>query len=75
MRIEDAPTIEQNGMTLIPIMRQLPKNENSLSLQSKFELLNLPEGEWPQLDTIRLHEDNEKSYLNFVMRKLNKSHE
>ena len=75
LRIEDAPTIEQNGMTLIPIMRKLPKNENSLSLQSKFELLNLPEGEWPQMDTIRLHEDNEKSYLNFVMRKLNKSHE
>ena len=75
LRIEDAPTIEQNGMTLIPIMRKWPTNENSLSLQSKFELLNLPEGEWPQMDTIRLHEDNEKSYLNFVMRKLNKSHE
>ena len=75
VRISDAPTIEQNGMTLVPIIRQLAKNENSLSLKSKFELLNLPEGEWPQLDVIRLHEDNENSYLNFVMRKLNKSHE
>lgn len=75
VRISDAPTIEQNGMTLVPIMRQLAKNENSLSLKSKFELLNLPEGEWSQLDVIRLHEENENSYLNFVMRKLNKSHE
>lgn len=75
MRIADAPTIEQNGMTLIPIRRQLARNDNSLSLKSSFELLNLPEGEWPQLDIIRLHQDNEDKYLNFVMNKLKKNRE
>ena len=74
-RIPDAPLIEQNGMTLIPIMRNLPKNEHSLSLQSNLSLLNLPEGEWPQMDALRLREDNEKAYLNFVLQKLKKKRE
>ena len=71
-RIPDAPLIEQNGMTLIPIMRQLPKSEHSLSLQSNLSLLNLPEGEWPQMDAIRLREDNDKAYLNFILQKFKK---
>lgn len=71
-RIPDAPLIEQNGMRLIPIMRRLPKNEHSLSLQSNLSLLNLPEGEWPQMDALRLREDNEKAYLHFILQKFKK---
>ena len=59
-------------MTLIPIMRQLPKSEHSLSLQSNLSLLNLPEGEWPQMDAIRLREENDKAYLNFILQKFKK---
>lgn len=44
--IENAPTVVQNNMTLVPIMCVLPVEENRISLLTPSEVLNAPEGTW-----------------------------
>lgn len=53
--IKDAPIVEQNGMTLIPICRDLPPHPRALTMTSDPSLLIAPEGYWynrPQFDSI-----------------------
>jgi len=44
--IDGAEKIEFNGMTLVPIKRDLPKNPRSLTMTSDPSLLVAPEGHW-----------------------------
>ncbi len=44
--IPGAPTVEQNGMTLVPVCGQLPKVQNVLTMQTPTEILNAREGAW-----------------------------
>ncbi len=44
--IENAPSVNQNGMTLVPIAKKLALPQNHITLQTSPEILNLREGEW-----------------------------
>lgn len=44
--IEKADKVEQNGMTLIPICRDIPQNECALTMLSNPSLLTAKEGHW-----------------------------
>lgn len=45
-QVYGAPLAEQNGMTLIPIMRRLPENPNAVRITNHPEVLNAKEDEW-----------------------------
>jgi len=45
-KIEGADKIEQNGMTLIPICRDIPQNARALTMISNPSLLTAKEGHW-----------------------------
>ena len=45
-KIKDAKAIQHNGMTLIPIERQLPPNPQALNMASEASLLAAQEGHW-----------------------------
>ena len=49
--VKNAKEIQQNGMTLIPIIRYLPENSNALSLESDPTLLISLEGSWDNLSS------------------------
>lgn len=44
--IENAPSVSQNGMTLVPIAKKLTLPQDHITLQTSPEILNLREGEW-----------------------------
>ena len=44
--IENAPSVEQNGMTLVPIAKRLPLPEQHITLETSPQILNKREGEW-----------------------------
>lgn len=44
--IDGAPTVQQNNMTLVPIMRELAEDENAIRITSPAELLNAKEDTW-----------------------------
>ena len=45
-QVYGAPLAEQNGMTLIPIMRRLPENPSAVRITTHPEVLNAKEDEW-----------------------------
>lgn len=47
--IEDAPLVEQNGMTLVPVYCPLPKVQNPITMKTPAEVLNAKEGEWEKV--------------------------
>ena len=52
--IAGAPVLQHNGMSLIPIMRELPKDPKALTIKSHPELLTAKEDTW---DSIALPQD------------------
>jgi len=52
--ISGAPVLQHNGMELIPIMRELPKDPKALNIESHPELLTAREDTW---DSIILPQD------------------
>jgi predicted GNAT family N-acyltransferase len=44
--IADAPSVEQNGMTLVPVQCPLPDVGQRICLQTSPEILNAKEGQW-----------------------------
>ena len=56
--IPGAMTVEQNGMTLIPIYCDLQVPENSLTMQTPTEILNMKEGSWYYNEKNQTHLQN-----------------
>lgn len=44
--IEGAPTVAQNGLTLVPIEKKIELPDNYITYKTSPEILNLREGEW-----------------------------
>ena len=44
--IEGAPTVEQNGLTLVPIEKKMDLPDDYITSKTSPEILNLREGEW-----------------------------
>jgi len=44
--IENAETVQQNGMTLVPIAKKLTLPQDHITLQTSPKILNAHEGEW-----------------------------
>ncbi len=51
--VEGALSVEQNGMTLIPIEKKLERPEHYITIQTSPEILNLKEGEWFRQQSVR----------------------
>lgn len=45
-RIDSVPPVIQNGMTLQPIIKQLPENKFAVRVTSSPDMINAVEGEW-----------------------------
>ncbi|MBR2298977.1 MAG: GNAT family N-acetyltransferase [Alphaproteobacteria bacterium] len=44
--VENAPSVSQNGMTLVPIAKKLTLPEKHITLETSPDILNIREGEW-----------------------------
>lgn len=60
-RIKDAPEVDQNGMTLYPIMKELPENPEAVSMTSHPAILSAKEGDWKQMLVVMKNETMRKS--------------
>ena len=47
-KIENAETVNQSGLTLIPIMAKIPEYSNTVTINSHPNMLNQQEGEWDE---------------------------
>lgn len=68
--IEDVPNVQQNGMILIPIIRDLPKHPQSISFSSHPDLLNAVEDRWDEVVCQKqlLDSPDHKNSLSFIIR-------